>query len=192
MSSQPKIRLTPEEYLAIERQAQYKNEYYAGEMFAMAGASKEHNLVAGNVFAALHGQIRNRPCTIYPSDMRVKVSPTGLYTYPDVTVVGGEARFEDDHVDTLLNPTVIVEVLSPTTEGHDPGAKFEDYRKLDSLKEYLLVAQKKHHVEHYVRQPDNQWLLSETESLQDIIHLPSINCNLAVADIYEKVDIVTK
>jgi Uma2 family endonuclease len=189
MSAQLKIRLTPEEYLAVERKAEYKSEYLAGEVFAMSGASEAHNLIAGNVFAALHAQLRKRPCKVYPSDMRVKVSATDLYTYPDVTVVCGEAQFDDDRQDTLLNPTVIVEVLSPSTEGYDRGAKFEHYRKLESLREYVLIAQDKHHVEHYVRQPDNQWLLSETDSLPDTIHLPSINCDLALADVYDKVDI---
>jgi Uma2 family endonuclease len=190
MSAQLKPRLTPEEYLAIERQAEYKSEYYRGEMFAMSGASKEHNLIAGNVFAALHAQLRKRPCQAYTSDMRVKVSPTGLYTYPDVIVVCGEAQFEDKQVDTLLNPTVIVEVLSPSTEAHDRGWKFEQYRKLASLQEYILIAQDKYHVEHYVRQADDQWVFSETERLSDTIHLPAINCDLAVADVYEKVEIV--
>ena len=190
MSAQLKIRLTPEEYLAVERKAEYKSEYYAGEVFAMSGVSEAHNLIAGNVSAALHAQLRKRPCKVYPSDMRVKVSPTGLYTYLDVTVVCGEAQFEDDQKDTLLNPTVLVEVLSPSTEDYDRGRKFEHYRKLEPLKEYMLIAQDKYHIEHYVRQPDNQWLLSETDSLPDTIHLPSINCDLMLADVYDKVDMV--
>ncbi|MBI3951849.1 MAG: Uma2 family endonuclease [Acidobacteria bacterium] len=192
MSAQPKVRLTPEEYLAIERKAEYKSEYYAGEMFAMAGASEAHNLIVLNVSAELRAQLRKRPCKVYLSDMRVKVNPTGLYTYPDVTVVCGEVRFEDDHRDTLLNPTAIVEVLSPSTEGYDRGRKFEHYRKLDSLKEYVLIAQEKYHVERFVRQPGNQWLLSETDNVQDTIHLPSISCDLALADVYDKVDIAVQ
>jgi Uma2 family endonuclease len=192
MSAQLKIRLTPEEYLAIERKAEYKSEYYAGEMFAMAGASEPHNLIAGNTFATLHAQLRKRPCKVYPSDMRVKVSPTGLYTYPDVTVVCGKAQFDDEEKDTLLNPTVIIEVLSPSTEGYDRGRKFEHYRKLESLQEYVLIAQDTYHVEHYTRQPDNQWLLSEIEGLQGTLHLPSINCDLPLADLYDKVEIVSE
>jgi Uma2 family endonuclease len=189
MSSQPKVRLTPEEYLTIERKAECKSEYHAGQMFAMSGASEAHNLIAGNVFAAFHAQLRNRPCKVYPSDMRVKIGFTGLYTYPDVTVVCGEVHFDDEQRDTLLNPTVIIEVLSPSTEGYDRGAKCGHYRKLESLQEYVLIAQDKHHVEHYVRQPDDQWLLSETGNLQDTINLPSINCDLALEDVYEKVEI---
>ncbi|MDT4956069.1 MAG: hypothetical protein QOJ02_4207 [Acidobacteriota bacterium] len=189
MSSQIKVHYTPEEYLALERQAEYKSEYFNGEIFAMTGASRKHNLVAGNVFASLHGQLKKRPCEIYPSDMRVKVSMTGLYTYPDVVIACGEPTFDDKQKDTLLNPTVLVEVLSKSTASYDRGEKFEHYRKLDSLAEYLVIAQNKYHVEHYVRQPDNRWLLSETDDMQTTIHLSSIECDLALADIYDKVEV---
>jgi len=192
MSAQPKARLTPEEYLAIERKAEYKSEYYAGEMYAMSGGSRQHDRITSNIIASLHAQLRNRPCSVYTSNMRVRVNPTGLYTYPDVSVVCGEELFIDEQVDTLLNPTVIIEVLSPSTEAYDRGDKFGHYRKLESLMEYVLIAQDKYHVEHYVRQPDNQWLLSETESVQDTVHLPSVNCDLALADVYEKVEIEVK
>ena len=151
MSSQAKQQYTPEEYLALERQAQYKSEYYAGEIFAMAGASRWHNLIVANVIGELSLQLKGRPCTTYPSDMRVKISPTGLYAYPDVTVVCGDAQVEDTQQDTLLNPTLIVEVLSESTEAYDRGSKFAHYRKLASLLEYVLIAQTKSHVEHYVR-----------------------------------------
>ena len=190
MSPQAQQHYTPEEYLALERQAQCKSEYYAGEIFAMAGASRWHNLIVANVIGELRSQLKGRPCTTYPSDMRVKVSPTGLYTYPDVTVVCGEARFEDNQQDTLLNPTLIVEVLSESTEAYDRGGKFAHYRKLTSLMEYVLITQTKPHIEHYLRQPDNRWLLSEADSVQDTLQLPSIDCYLALAEVYDKVDIV--
>lgn len=190
MSSQAQKHYTPEEYLALERQAQCKSEYYAGEIFAMAGASRWHNLIVTNVLRELSLQLKGRPCTTYPSDMRVKVSPTGLYTYPDVTVVCGEAQFEDNQQDTLLNPTLIVEVFSESTEAYDRGGKFAHYRKLTSLMEYVLITQTKPHIEHYLRQPDNRWLLSEADSLHDTIHLPSIDCRLVLAEVYDKVDIV--
>lgn len=190
MTSQAQTRYTPEEYLALERQAQCKSEYYAGEIFAMAGASRWHNLIVTNVLRELSLQLKGRPCTTYPSDMRVKVSPTGLYTYPDITVVCGEARFEDNQQDTLLNPTLIVEVLSESTEAYDRGGKFAHYRKLASLMEYVLITQTKPHIEPYLRQPDNRWLLAEADSLSDTIHLPSIECHLALAEVYDKVDIV--
>lgn len=189
MSSQVKTYYTPEEYLALERAAEYKSQYLDGEIFAMTGASRRHNLLAANVLATFHTQLRKRPCEIYPSDMRVKVNPTGLYTYPDVVVVCGEPLFDDEQKDTLLNPTVLVEVLSKSTASYDRGEKFEHYRKLGSLAEYLVIAQDKYHVEQYVRRPDNQWLLAETEDLQKTVHLPSIECDLALADVYDKVEI---
>jgi Uma2 family endonuclease len=190
MSSQARERYTPEEYLALERQAQCKSEYYAGEIFAMAGASRWHHLIGTNVLREVSLQLKGRPCTTYPSDMRVKVSPTGLYTYPDVTVVCGEALFEDNQQDTLLNPTLIVEVLSASTEAYDRGGKFAHYRKLPSLMEYVLITQTKPHIEHYLCQQDNRWLLSEVDSVQDTLHLPAIDCYLALAEVYDKVDIV--
>ncbi|MDQ3687367.1 MAG: Uma2 family endonuclease [Acidobacteriota bacterium] len=189
MSTQPKPHYTPQEYLALERKAQDKSEYFNGEIFGMTGASRRHNVMVANVLAALHGQLKKRPCEIYPSDMRVKVSPTGLYTYPDVIIVCGEPTFDDEQKDTLLNPTVLVEVLSKSTASYDRGEKFEHYRKLDSLNEYLVIAQNKHHVEHYVRQPDNQWLLSETDDIQSVVNLSSIDCRLSLLDIYDKAKI---
>jgi len=138
MSLQPGAYLTPKEYLALERSAEYKSEYLAGEIFAMAGTSERHNLIAGNVFAELHAQLRKRPCKVYFSDVRLKVNRTGLYTYPNVMVVCGETQFADNQQDMILNPTVIIEVLSESTEGYDRGKKFEHYRKLDSLSEYIV------------------------------------------------------
>lgn len=191
MSSQAKSLLTPEQYLEIERQAEYRSEYYQGEMFAIAGAKEPHNVLAGNLLGVLHPQLRGRLCRVYPSDMRVRVSATGLYTYPDVTVVCGQPQLADEYADTLLNPTVIAEVLSPTTEGHDRGRKFEHYRAIESLAEYLLVAQERVHVELYTRQPDGRWLLSEASRLEDTLELRSIECRLALADLYEKVDLTS-
>lgn len=188
MSTQPRLRLSPDEYLAIERRAGYKSEYVDGEVFALAGASEQHNLIVGNVLAGLHAQLRKRPCRVYASDMRVKVSQVGLYAYPDVAVVCGELFFDDDQKDTLLNPTVIAEVLSASTEGYDRGKKFEYYRRLQSLREYLLIAQDRCHIEHYTRQSDGQWLLAEIEEMQGAVHLPSIECDLRLAEIYEKVE----
>lgn len=189
MSLQPKTHLTPEEYLAIERKAEYKSEYFNGEMFAMAGASERHISIVANLMYILVGQLRGRPCKAYSNDMRVRVSPTGLYTYPDVVVVCGPAQFADDQKDTLLNPTLIVEVLSESTKDYDRGGKFEHYRTLTSLSEYVLIDQDKYHVEHFVRQPENRWLLSETNLLADTVHLSSIDCDLALTEIYDKVEL---
>ena len=189
MSLRPKTRYTPEEYLAIDRQSDSKNEYFNGEVFAMTGASRKHNIITSNVNSSLNTQLKGRQCEVYSSDMRVKVSSTGLYTYPDVVVVCGSPSFEDKEVDTLTNPTLIIEVLSKSTEGYDRGDKFGHYRKLASLLEYILISQDRHNVEHYIRQLDNQWLLSEASDLQATIELPAINCKLPLADIYDKVDL---
>jgi len=188
MSLQPKIRLTLEEYLASECKAEYKSEYFNGEMFAMAGASERHVLIVTNLVAELRRQLKRRPCTVHSTVLRVRVSPTGLYTSPDVVVVCGQAQFADDQKDTLLNPTLIVEVLSEPTKDYDRGGKFEHYRTLTSLSEYVLIDQDKYHVEHFVRQPENRWLLSETNLLADTIHLSSIDCDLALTEVYDKVE----
>jgi Uma2 family endonuclease len=188
MSTQPKTRYTPQEYLAFERKSEYRSEYFDGEVFAMGGASRWHNLVAMNIAAELRAQLRSRPCEVYPSDMRVKVAPTGLYTYPDVTVVCGEPSFEDEQHDTLLNPTVLIEVLAKSTENYDRGKKFEHYRQVNSLIEYVLVAQQEPHVEHYARQEDEGWLLTEVKGLDATLILPAIDCELQLAEVYHKVD----
>ncbi len=187
MSRQLQPRITAEEYLARERRAETKSEYFEGEIFAMSGASPAHVLVVTNVVRELSGQLRKRDCTVYSTDLRVKVSASGLYTYPDVVVVCGEPHFEDQHADTLLNPKVIVEVLSKTTQDYDRGAKFEQYRTIESFAEYVLIAQEKVHVEHFVRQPDGRWILSETNRLDDCIQVESVGARLALADVYEKV-----
>ena len=183
-------RYTPEEYLTLERKADYKSEYVNGQIIAMAGASRQHNLIAGNFYREVSQQLRGRPCEAYISDMRVKVSRTGLYTYPDVVVICGAIRFEDASNNTLLNPLVIVEVLSASTEAYDRGEKFAHYRRLESLQEYLLVAQDKVRLEHYVRQ-GAQWVLSEVSDLTDTVHLASIGCDVGLQEVYDKVQFVT-
>src|SRR6266567_9017344 len=195
MSSVPKTFLTPEQYLEIERKAEFKSEYYNGEMFPM-GEARPHNVIPGvhsliktNVSGQLYLQLRSRPCRVYGSDQRVSVS-AGLYTYPDVVVVCGEPRLLDGEFDTLLNPTLIVEVLSPTTEAYDRGRKFGHYRNIESLNAYLMVGSELISAELYTRQPDNRWQLSaEASRLEDTFEIESIGCRLKVADIYEKVEL---
>ena len=187
MSSLAQSRYTPDHYLALERQAKHRSEYINGYIIAMVGASRQHNLIAGNVFGELRAQLGGRPCEAYINDMRVKVSVTGLYTYPDVVALCGEPYFEDARVDTLLNPSVIVEVLSESTEAYDRGEKFAHYRRLESLRDYVLIAQDKVRVEHYVRQGD-QWLLSEANDLVSAVHLSSIGCEVVLRNIYERVE----
>lgn len=187
MSTQLKTYLTPQEYLAVEREAEVRSEYFNGEMFAMSGASRKHNLITTNIVAELRQQFRGRPCEVYSSDMRVKVAPTGLYTYPDVVVVCDEPRFEDAHVDTLLNPTLIVEVLSASTAAYDRGQKFAHYRAIESLRGFVLVAQDESRVEHFAKQSDRQWLQTVVQSLEAEIELPDIQCVLRLKEIYDRV-----
>jgi len=189
VSTQPKPFLTHEQYLEMERQAEYKSEYWRGEMFAMAGASPDHNLLAGNLLASLHHQLRGRPCVVFPSDMRVFIPATGLYTYPDVTVVCGGRRLADQHRDTLLNPVLVAEILSPSTESWDRGRKFEHYRTVESLQQYLLVAQDRLQVDLYTRQAEGTWLLREARRLKDTLDLESIGYRILLADLYDKVDL---
>lgn len=185
-SAAVKTRFSPQEYLALERRSEIRNEYYNGEIFAMAGASREHNLIAGNVNAEIRDQLLDRPCESYPSDMRVSIVPTGLYTYPDVSVVCGEPRFEDSTSDTLLNPTVIIEVLSPSTEAYDRGIKFRHYRRIVSLREFVLISQDRMMVELYTRQGYN-WILSELSEPDQVLKLESIGCQIPLERIFAKV-----
>ena len=180
------ILLTPEEYLVMEREAAFKSEYRDGQIVAMPGASHKHNLIAGNIFGEIYVQFRDRTCVVYVNDMRVKVSDTGLYTYPDVVVVCDEPRFDNNHFDTLLNPTVLVEVLSPSTENYDRNDKFLSYQTLESLQEYILVSQNGVHVEQYICQ-DGKWVLREFRSLDDVLQIASIESELALRAIYAKV-----
>lgn len=187
MSTPSRRYISREEYLAFERQAEYKSEYLDGEVVAMTGASREHNLIATNIIISLGQQLKARPCELYPSDMRVFIPATNKYTYPDVVAVCGEPRFEDAEVDTLLNPLLIIEVLSNSTEAYDRGKKFRDYRSIESLAEYVLVSQDESRIERYVRQPEDNWLLTEKRFLEDVLVLVTIQCTLALRDVYDKV-----
>lgn len=180
-----KQRWTRESYLAFDRASDEKHEFIDGNVCAMTGASENHNLINVNITIALGIQFRGRPCKLYANDMRVRL-PSHNYVYPDIAVVCGEAQLEDEHLDTLLNPTVIIEVLSPSTETYDRGKKFEHYRALESLQEYLLVSQEQAHIERYIRQEDG-WLLTEAKGMEASIELSSIGCALTLADVYDKV-----
>ena len=188
MQAQIKQTMTPEEYLRQERKAPFKSEYYAGEVFAMAGASPRHVLITTNTAASLVPQLKGRPCFVFTADLRVKVSAARLYTYPDVVVVCGRPRYEDRQKDTLLNPTVLVEVLSDSTEAYDRGEKFGMYRTLESLTDYLLISQTHAMIEHFLRQPNGQWLLTNSRSMDAIATIESIDCTLPLADVYDKVE----
>lgn len=187
MSTQPRTHLTPEQYLEIERKAEYKSEYLAGEMFAMAGASRRHNGLTVNLTVLLHPQVRKSGCKLYAHNMRLRITAAGLHTYPDLVVVRGEPRFIDKSVDTLLNPTFLAEVVSHSTEAYDRGRKFEYYGMLDSLKEYLLIAQDYVSADLYTRQADGNWLLKRAGQPEDILDIDSIGCKIKMADLYEDI-----
>jgi Uma2 family endonuclease len=187
MSSQPSTYISPEEYLSLERKAEGRSEYLNGEIFAMVGASRAHNLIVTNITREVSQQLKGKPCELYSTDMRVRVPATGLYTYPDVVVVCGEPVFEDEHVDTLLNPTLIMEVLSGSTESYDRGKKFSHYQTVSSLVEYLLVAQDEYRIEQFVKQPDGHWLYTDARSPEGSLELASIQCVLTLKEVYDKV-----
>jgi len=181
--------ISPEEYLATERDALEKHEYLNGEIFAMAGAKMAHVRICGNLSASLVQQLRNRDCQPFQSDLRTHIPTTGLYTYPDITVVCGKPELvPDGYLDTLLNPTLIIEVLSPSTAEYDRGAKFDHYKTIDSLKEYVLVWQAKKRVARHTRRDDDSWVLTDFIGDDSEIELVSIGCVLSMADIYEKVE----
>ncbi len=188
MQTVRKAYLSPEEYLALERQAETKSEYFDGEVYAMTGASVAHNQIVANVVSTLNNRFKGGPCRVFASDMRVKVSQTELYTYPDVVLVCGRLQLEDKHRDTLLNPTVLIEVLSPSTEDYDLGTKFAHYRVLESLSDYLLIAQTGVLIEHYQRQSSDRWLLTTYRALDALVPIPSIGCDLLLTDVYDKVE----
>ncbi len=177
---------TPEEYLVSERKATLKSEYLNGEILAMSGASLAHTRITADIVTELNIQLRGRECEVISNDMRVKIGPKGAYLYPDVVVFCGEPQFEDNIFDTLLNPILIVEVLSPTTEAFDRGEKFAHYQALTSLREYILVSQDRIRVEQY-RLIKTQWVQAEFQAHEDVLPLDSIGCELPLQDIYRRV-----
>jgi Uma2 family endonuclease len=180
--------LTPAEYLRIERAAEYRSEYLAGEMFAMAGGSPRHSLIKTNLLRELSAALKRRPCTAYDSDLRIRVSATGLYTYPDASVICGELQFDDEHRDTVLNPTLLAEVLSDSSEAYDRGKNFDHYRQLPSLQEYLLVSQDNPRLERFARNADGTWTLTIKSGLDQSLELPAIGVTLSLAEVFDKVD----
>ena len=186
MSTAAKPYYTEAEYLARERLAPFKSEYFGGELHPMHGATREHNLLVTNLICSLRNQLAKEHWEVYPNNMRLRL-PTGSYAYPDVSVVSGEPKFLDDEFDTLINPTVLVEVLSRSTEAYDRGAKAQQYRNLESLAHYVLVASEKRHIEVRTRQANGKWVISESSDLAAGVDLPAIGCRLSLAEIYEKV-----
>ena len=187
MSASSRLYYTPEQYLEMDRKAEYRSEYVNGELLAMAGASRGHNLIVTNLVREVSGLLRGRPCETYSNDMRVRVSPA-RYTYPDMVVACDGPEFEDSSQDILLNPVVLMEVLSPTTEKDDRSWKFAHYRHLATLTDYVMLSQYQPLVEHYTRNSDDKWVLTDLRGLSSVLRLPSIGCELSFSVIYERVE----
>jgi Uma2 family endonuclease len=187
MSAAPKPKLTAAEYLAIERKAAFKSEFFDGTMYAMSGASREHNGIKDNLVGELFGQLKGGPCRTFSSDQRVLVEATGLYTYPDVIILCGPGTYDSADRDTLINPTALIEVLSPSTEKYDRGAKFRRYQQIPSLTEYILVAQDEPLCERFVRKADGSWALVAFVGLTDVLTFTSVKASIPLADVYADV-----
>jgi Uma2 family endonuclease len=187
---QPTHKLTQAEYLALERAAETRSEFFDGEMFAMAGGSRRHSLIGTNLAAEFRNKLGKGQCLPYNADLRIKVEATGLFTYPDLSVVCGPAQTLDDGNDTLLNPTLVAEVLSDSTEAYDRGRKFVHYQQIPSLKEYLLVSQHQPRIEQFVRADADQWMWRVADGRSATLLLPSLQITLALADVFADVEFV--
>jgi Uma2 family endonuclease len=183
MASLPTSPLTEEQYLDIERRAETKSEFHDGQMFAMAGASPNHALLTAQMCSSL---VRAVPpgCRVFSLDLRIRASSAGLYTYPDCTVICGDLQYFGDRKDVVLNPLLIVEVLSPSTEDYDRGKKFELYRTIESFREYLIVHQDRRHVEHYSKQDDGSWILREHMGAEGAVAITRLGVHIPLADLY--------
>jgi Uma2 family endonuclease len=188
MVAKPDKYYTPEEYLILEETADYRSEYYKGEIFAMSGGSANHNRIAGNVYITLREALEGKPCETFITDMCLLVKKNGLYTYPDVMVVCGKLEFVKGHTDTLTNPVVIVEVLSESTQGYDRGAKFELYRALETLQDYVLIDQSRVHAEYFRRLDDGRWLLTEFNELEAILKIEAVGVEIPLSRVYQRVE----
>ncbi len=184
----PPKTFTPDEYLEMERNAVQKSEYYAGEIFLMAGASPNHNRIAGNVYTEFNTGLRGHTCEAFNSDQRLYVKKNGLYTYPDVMAVCGRIEYDNRNSDAITNPALIVEVLSPSTANYDRGGKFELYRDISSFQEYVLIHQDKVHIEHHRRDEQRRWLLTEYKDVDASLLFESVGISIPLQRIYERVD----
>ena len=187
MVADPQRMYGAAEYLALENEAETKSELFNGQIYAMAGASPTHALITANIIGVVQQQLRGKPCRAYSSDLRVRVDETGAYVYPDVTVACPPLTFAEDDANSLTNPVVVIEVLSPSTEANDRGAKWGHYQHLASLRDYVLVAQNQKRIEHYERLDDGSWRYSVAEN-DGIVSLKSIECELNLDEVYERVE----
>jgi Uma2 family endonuclease len=188
MSAVPQPHLTYQEYLARERVAEYKNEYYQGEIFAMTGGTPEHNTASVNTLAGLHRQLIGSGCRPFNSDQRIRIPASGLATYPDISVFCGRPQRDELDSDAFNNPRLIIEILSTSTESYDRGQKFARYRELDSLLEYVLVSQRELNVERFARRDDGTWVLTVLQGMDAVLRFESIEAELTLAEIYRDVD----
>lgn len=187
--SQKKEKMAPQEYLEFERDSEIKHEYFDGEIFAMVGASLNHNKITINLVRELGTRLKDSSCDLFSNDLRVKIQEIDKYTYPDIVIVCGDIELEKNSgMETLLNPLVIIEVLSDSTEAYDRGTKFQHYRIIKSLREYILISQNHCQVEKYVRNDDGTWLYSSIDEMDKSIIIESIKCELIVEDIYLRVE----
>jgi Uma2 family endonuclease len=188
VASNPVTKVTEEQYLAIERAAEFRSEFLDGEMFAMSGGSMEHASIQTNILVELSLALRGTPCRAFGPDLRIKVS-SRMYTYPDVSVVCGKPLLADEHEDNLLNPVVIVEVLSPSTEKYDRGLKFQQHRTIASLRDYILIDQGQMRIEQYTRQPDDTWSLRDYQRPEQELKIDSIGASIPLQRIYDRVEL---
>jgi Uma2 family endonuclease len=188
MSTLTVMHVTPDEYLAAERLSETKSEYLDGGVFPMPGATVNHIQIVGNLTLELGTQLRSRPCRVLASDLKIRLQDSRKFFYPDVTVICNELQYHDDRWDIILNPDLVIEVLSPSTEAFDRGAKFQAYQTIESLKEYVLVAQGSPVVEQYVRREDGKWSYTSVVGLESSLTLPSVECTLNLSAVYDKVE----
>ena len=179
---------TATEYLALERKAEYRSEFFNGEIFAMAGGTPRHSLIQTNLTAELRQALKGDPCTAYNNDLRILVNQTGLHTYPDASIVCGSLEFSGGQPDVVVNPTVLFEVLSDSSEAYDRGRKFGNYRRIESLREYVLISQKEALVERFQRNPDNTWTMTESRGMETALALASVGISIPLSEVYDKVD----
>lgn len=179
--------ISTEEYLAEERAALEKHEYYKGEVFAMSGASLEHNIISRNMMVFVGGKLKGKACQPFGSNLRIHIPPNTLFTYPDLTIFCDKPVLTDNSFDTALNPVVIIEILSPSTRNYDMGIKFMLYRDIETLKEYILIDSEAVYVQKHLRQPDNSWVLTEIKQIQEALHIHTIELSIPLTEIYEGV-----
>jgi Uma2 family endonuclease len=189
MASNPVSKLTEEQYLAIERAAEFRSEFLNGEMFAMAGGTQQHNRLQGNLFTEIHMLLRGTPCEVFSSDQRLKVLSSGFYTYPDLCVVCGPRDPANDYKDVIVDPIVICEVLSPSTEVYDRGLKFQRYRTIESLKDYILVDQNKMRIEQFTRQQGDLWTFRDYQRPDEGLTIDSISVSIPLHLIYDRTEL---